>query len=99
MTGKPSRLILTAVHNGNNTKLVDGRSSFLIKSNVQQADSGMYEVIVQNGLTDKRFYFILQVLVASNVPLHVHTTNIVTTTLNGNKIQSIDISQGGGRCI
>ena len=99
VTEKPSRLILTVVHNGNNTKLVACRSSFLIKSNVQQSDSEMYEVIAQNEKTKKRFYFILQVPVTSDVQLHVHTTNIVTTTLNANTIQSIDISQGGGLCI
>ena len=99
VTGKPSLLLLTVVHNGNSTKLVAFRRSFIIKSNVQQSDSGMYEVIAQNGKTKKRFYFNLQVLVPSNVPLHVHTTSIVITTLKRNTIQSSDISQGGGQCI
>ena len=99
VTGEPSRLILTVVHNGKNTNLVAGQRSFVIKSNVQQSDSGMYEVIAQNGNTKKRFYFILQVLVTINVPLHVHTTNIATTTLNGNTIQSSYNSQGGGQCV
>ena len=98
VTGEPSRLILTVVHNGKNSKLVAGQRSFVIKSNVQQSDSGMYEVIAQNKNTKKRFYFILKVLVTSNVPLHVHTTNIVTTTPNRNTIQSSYISQGGGAC-
>ena len=99
VTGKPSRLILTVVHNGNNTRLLAGRSSFIIKSNVKKSDSGMYEVIAQNGKTKKPFYFNVQVLVTSNVPLHVHTTNTVTATLNGNTIQSKNFSQGGGKCI
>ena len=86
VTEEPSRLILIVVHNGNHTKLATGERSFIIKSNVQQSDSGMYEVIAQTGKTKKRFYFILQVLVSSNVPLQVHTTNTVTTTLNGNTI-------------
>ena len=99
VTGKPSRFILTVVHNGKNTKLVAGRSAFLIKLNVHPSDSGMYIVIAQNGKTKKRFYFNLQILVTSNVPLHVNTTNIVTTTLNGNTIQSSDISHGRDQCI
>ena len=99
VTREPSRLILTVVHNGKNTNLVAGQRSFVIKSNVQQSDSGVYEVIAQNGNTNKRFYFILQVLATSNVPLHVHTTNIATTTLNRNTIQSSYNLQAAGQCV